>query len=83
MPLVEIIKARSFGRGPARVFDYTWAIGISIVVNDSRLPLRVIGTLVNEALRCLVVRCRAGFTEQWSQAGIRRRCSCPTSSTWS
>ncbi len=52
-----------------------------IVVNDScGFLIRVIGTFVNEALAMLGEGVEPASIEQaGSQAGIRRRCSCPTS----
>ncbi|EUA92925.1 enoyl-CoA hydratase/isomerase family protein [Mycobacterium ulcerans str. Harvey] len=89
MPLVEIIKGeKTSDEALARVFDYTLAIGKTpIVVNDGRgfFTSRVIGTFVNEALAMLGEGVEPSSIEQaGSQAGYpARRCSCPTSSTWS
>ena len=89
MPLVEIIKGeKTSDEALARVFDYTLAIGKTpIVVNDSRgfFTSRVIGTFVNEALAMLGEGVEPASIEPPARrpATRRRRCSCPTSSTWS
>jgi 3-hydroxyacyl-CoA dehydrogenase/enoyl-CoA hydratase/3-hydroxybutyryl-CoA epimerase len=89
MPLVEIIKGeKTSDETLARVFDYTLAIGKTpIVVNDSRgfFTSRVIGTFVNEAAAMLGegVEPPASSRPVRRPATRRRRCSCPTSSTWS
>ena len=89
MPLVEIIKGeKTSDEALARVFDYVLAINKTpIVVNDSRgfYTSRVIGTFINEALAMLGegVSRPASSTPAARPAIRRRRCSCPTSSTWS
>jgi 3-hydroxyacyl-CoA dehydrogenase len=73
MPLVEIIKGeKTSDEALARVFDYTLAIGKTpIVVNDSRgfFTSRVIGTFVNEALRCSARGSNRPIEHAGSQAG--------------
>jgi 3-hydroxyacyl-CoA dehydrogenase/enoyl-CoA hydratase/3-hydroxybutyryl-CoA epimerase len=88
MPLVEIIKGKETSdRAGQGVRRRPADPKTPIVVNDSRgfYTSRVIGTMVNEGLAMLAEGVHPSVLERAAtQAGYPvRRCSSPTSSTWS